>query len=255
MTEFSKAYVPFSVEENELTTKMSALDHQVDTGKNSPFPKSNFLYLIVGSVGSGKTTVALRLLKIPKEEGGFRKVYNRIYVVSPTAKYDDKWDRLIDEVDSDSNYYQECTDETIGDIIEKIEAFNEEWKDNKKHRGKTPSSLVIIDDCVDAFTKKKKSKLDKLVLTLRHLKTTVFIMSQKLNAIPTLIRAQARCITFFPTINRREEQTFYNEINIDEELFKRIMDFCSTGDDHPFLHVKLGEGRPIFFRKYNRILL
>ena len=239
----------FKTETNALTTKMSALDHQVDTGKNAPFPKSNFLYLIVGSVGSGKTTVALRLLKIPKEDGGFRKAFHRIYVVSPTAKYDDKWDRLINEVDEDGNYYQECTDESIGDIIDKIEVFNEE---NKK---KNPSSLVIIDDCVDSFTNRKKSKLDKLILTLRHLKTTVFLMSQKLNSIPTLIRAQARCITFFPTINRREEQTFYNEINIDEDLFKKIMEFCSTGDDHPFLHVKLGEGRPIFFRKYNRILL
>jgi hypothetical protein len=239
----------FKTETNALTTKMTALDHQVDTGKNAPFPKSNFLYLVVGSVGSGKTTVALRLLKIPKEDGGFRKAYNRIYVVSPTAKYDDKWDRLINEVDEDGNYYTECTDDTIGDIIDKIEMFNEE---NKK---KNPSSLVIIDDCVDSFTNRKKSKLDKLILTLRHLKTTVFLMSQKLNSIPTLIRAQARCITFFPTINRREEQTFYNEINIDEDLFKKIMEFCSTGDDHPFLHVKLGEGRPIFFRKYNRILL
>jgi hypothetical protein len=239
----------FKTETNALTTKMSALDHQVDTGKNAPFPKSNFLYLIVGSVGSGKTTVALRLLKIPKEDGGFRKAFHRIYVVSPTAKYDDKWDRLINEVDEDGNYYQECTDESIGDIIDKIEVFNEE---NKK---KNPSSLVIIDDCVDSFTNRKKSKLDKLILTLRHLKTTVFLMSQKLNSIPTLIRAQARCITFFPTINRREEQTFYNEINVDEDLFKKIMEFCSTGDDHPYLHVKIGEGRPIFFRKYNRILL
>jgi AAA+ ATPase superfamily predicted ATPase len=107
----------FSVEENELTSKMTALDHQVDAGKNSPFPKSNFLYLIIGSVGSGKTTVALRLLNITKEDGGFRKAYNRIYVVSPTAKYDDKWDRLINEVDDDENYSPECTDETIGDII------------------------------------------------------------------------------------------------------------------------------------------
>jgi hypothetical protein len=237
----------FKTETNALTSKMTALDHQVDTGKNAPFPKSHFLYLIVGGIGSGKTTTALRLLKIPKEDGGFRKAYHTIYVVSPTAKYDDKWDRLINEVDQDGNYYTECNDETMGEIIDKIEASNE--------KNKGASSLVIIDDCVDSFTNRKKSKLDKLILTLRHLKTTVFLMSQKLNSIPTLIRAQARCITFFPTINRREEQTFYNEINVDEELFKKIMDFCSTGDDHPFLHVKLGEGRPIFFRKYNRILL
>jgi hypothetical protein len=237
----------FKTETNALTSKMTALDHQVDTGKNAPFPKSHFLYLIVGGIGSGKTTTALRLLKIPKEDGGFRKAYHTIYVVSPTASYDDKWDRLINEVDEDGNYYKECTDETMGEIIDKIEASNE--------KNKGASSLVIIDDCVDSFTNRKKSKLDKLILTLRHLKTTVFLMSQKLNSIPTLIRAQARCITFFPTINRREEQTFYNEINVDEELFKKIMDFCSTGDDHPFLHVKLGEGRPIFFRKYNRILL
>lgn len=245
----------FETTPHELTTEMKALDHQVDTGRNAPFPKSHFLYLIVGGIGSGKTTTALRLLKIPKEHGGYRKVFHRIYVVSPTAKYDDKWDRLIHEVDEDGNYYTECTDETIGEIIDKIEAFNEDWKEDPKHKGQPPSNLVIIDDCVDAFTNRKKSKLDKLILTLRHLKTTVFLMSQKLNAIPTLIRAQARCITFFPTINRREEQTLYNEINVDEELFKRIMDFCSTGDDHPFLHVKLGEGRPIFFRKYDRILL
>jgi len=237
----------FKTETNALTSKMTALDHQVDTGKNAPFPKSHFLYLIVGGIGSGKTTTALRLLKIPKEDGGFRKAYHTIYVVSPTARYDDKWDRLINEVDQDGNYYTECNDETMGEIIDKIEASNE--------KNKGASSLVIIDDCVDSFTNRKKSKLDKLILTLRHLKTTVFLMSQKLNSIPTLIRAQARCITFFPTINRREEQTFYNEINVDEELFKKIMDFCSTGDDHPFLHVKLGEGRPIFFRKYNRILL
>jgi SpoVK/Ycf46/Vps4 family AAA+-type ATPase len=237
----------FKTETNALTSKMTALDHQVDTGKNAPFPKSHFLYLIVGGIGSGKTTTALRLLKIPKEDGGFRKAYHTIYVVSPTASYDDKWDRLINEVDEDGNYYKECTDETMGEIIDKIEASNE--------KNKGASSLVIIDDCVDSFTNRKKSKLDKLILTLRHLKTTVFLMSQKLNSIPTLIRAQARCITFFPTINRREEQTFYNEINVDEELFKKVMDFCSTGDDHPFLHVKLGEGRPIFFRKYNRILL
>jgi hypothetical protein len=245
----------FPVEKNKLSDELKALDNQVDLGKGQPFPKSNFLYLIVGGVGSGKTSLGLGLLKIKKEDGGFRKAFNKIYVVSPTAKYDDKWDKLIQEVDDEGNYYTECTDETIGDIIDKLEEYNEEWKEDEKNEGKKPSSLVIIDDCVDSFSKRQKNKLNKLILTLRHLKTSVWIMSQKLNAIPQLIRAQARAISFFPTLNRREEETLINEINIDDGLFKRLIDFSGNGDDHPFLHVKLGGGKPVFFRKFDRIKL
>lgn len=245
----------FQIIKNPLSDELKALDHQVDLGKGKPFPKSHFLYLIVGGVGSGKTSLALNLLKIKKEDGGFRKAFNVIYVVSPTAKYDDKWDKLIQEVDEEGNYYQECNDETIGEIIEKLEEYNEEFKQDKKNKDKKPSSLVIIDDCVDAFSKRQKNKLNKLILTLRHLKTSVWIMSQKLNAIPQLIRAQARCISFFPTLNRREEETLINEINIDEELFKKLIGFAGDGPDHPFLTIKLGEGKPQFFRKYDRITL
>jgi hypothetical protein len=244
----------FQTEKNKLSDELKALDHQVDLGgKKSPFPKSNFLYLIIGGVGSGKTSLALNLLKISKDEGGYRKVFNRIYVVSPTAKYDPKWDKLIQEVDEEGNYYNECNDETIGEIIEKLEEYNENFMENPKNKGLKPNSLVIIDDCVDAFSKKQKNKLNKLILTLRHLKTSVWIMSQKLNAIPQLIRAQARAVSFFPTLNRREEETLINEINIDDSLFKRLIDFAGNGDDHPFLHVLIGDGKPRFFRKFDLI--
>lgn len=244
----------FETDKNALTDRLKALDHQVDIGKGKPFPNSHFLYIIVGGVGSGKTTLGLSLLKIKAEDGGFRKKYNQIYVVSPTAKYDPKWDKLIQEVDEEGNYYKECTDETIGEIIDKLESYNEEWKEDHK-KDEKPSSLVIIDDSVDAFTKRQKNKLNKLVLTLRHLKASVWIMTQKLNAVPQLIRAQARCISFFPTLNRREEETLINEINIDDTLFKKLIGFAGDGDDHPFLHIKLGEGKPQFFRKFDKIRL
>ena len=245
----------FEITTNPITDELKALDHQVDLGKDSPFPKSNFLYLLVGGVGSGKTTLCLNLLKIDKEKGGFRKAFNRIYVVSPTAKYDDKFSRLIDEVSAEGNYYDECNDETIGEIIDNLEAYNEMFKRDKKNKGKKPSSLVILDDCISEFSRKRMSKLAKLVLTLRHLKTSVFIMSQKLVSIPPLIRAQARAISFFPTLNRKEEQALVNEINIDEDLFHRLITFASEGPDHPFLHIKLGEGKPVFFKKFDKITL
>lgn len=244
----------FGLKKNALSDELKALDHQVDLGKGKPFPNSNHLYLIVGGVGSGKTSLALNLLRINQEDGGFRKKFNRIYVISPTARYDmDKWGRLLDEVDAEGNYYTECNDDTIEDIIDKLEEYNEEWALSKK-KGK-PSSLVIIDDCVDAFSRRQKNKLNKLVLTLRHLKTSVWIMTQKLNAVPQLIRAQARCISFFPTLNRREEETLINEINIDDGMFKKLIEFAGSGDDHPFLHIKIGDGKPQFFRKFDAIVL
>ena len=56
----------FETEHNKLSDELKALDHQVDLGKGKPFPNSHFLYLIIGGVGSGKTTMGLSLLKIKK---------------------------------------------------------------------------------------------------------------------------------------------------------------------------------------------
>ena len=258
----------FKLEENEISKHLKPLDHQVNLNHNAPFPSSNFLYLCCGGIGSGKSTIVLNLLELDKSIGGFKKAFNRIYVVSPTSNQDGKFSRLIEEVSEDGNYFDECTNDNISEIMEKIKAFNEKFvsdqeKENDKLKAKhkkpkkieIPSSLVIIDDCADSFSKKRNNKLNKLVLTLRHLKTSVFILSQKLNAIPPIIRGQARCITFFPTLNSKEEQTLIDEINIDKALFKRLIDYCSQGEDHPFLHIKLGQGQPLFFKKFDRIMV
>lgn len=247
----------FKTEHNKLTDAVKPLDSQVNLNMYQPFPSSHFLYCCCGGIGAGKSSIILNLLDLDKSKGGFRRAFNKIYVISPTASQDSKFARLIEEVESDGNFYEECDDEAVEEIMDKIKYFNDDFKSQKKNKGKEPSSLLIVDDCADQFSKKRKNKLNRFVLTLRHLKCSVFILSQKLNAIPPIIRAQARAITFFPTLNSKEEQCLIDEINIDKDLFRRLIDFCTAGDEHAhnFLHIKLGHGKPIFFKKFDRIVI
>jgi polyhydroxyalkanoate synthesis regulator phasin len=241
----------FSTEASPLTQAVKALDNQVNLNKDMPFPASHFLWICSGGLGSGKSTIVLNMLNLSHKKDGFRQRFQKIYMISPTATQDDKFSKLIGEVEKDGNLFEDTEDDTIEEIMARVKAHNEEMKEE----GKEGSSLLLIDDCADQFSKRKKSKLNKLILCLRHLKLSVFILTQRFREIPPIIRCQCRAITWFPTLNDKENQCLIDEISIGSTLFKQLIDFAGKGEDHPFLHIKMGHGMPIFFRKFDRIIL
>ena len=115
---------------------------------------------ITGGIGSGKSTIVLNMLNLSHKKDGFRQRFQKIYMISPTASQDDKFSKLIGEVEKDGNLFEDTDDDTIEEIMTRVKAHNEEMKEE----GKEGSSLLLIDDCADQFTKRKKSKLNKLVL-------------------------------------------------------------------------------------------
>lgn len=227
---------------HSLTNLIKPLDKQF-IGSNSPLPKNQYnIWCIFGSRGSGKSTLLLNSLN---HKEFYKNYFDNIYLISPTAQRDLKFELLCEELKNDNKCFTSCDEEIIKDIMEEIKTFNDSWNYKKKKR--EPRSLIIFDDCLHALPKtSSKSVIHELITTNRHLKTSIFITSQKFKALNTLIRANCDIISFFTSNNINEKKAFCDEYSIDEEL---LNDICQKNND--FIHITFCSGRKLIFDKFD----
>lgn len=204
-----------------------------DTYNHSDDPlllqNKNSVYIISGRKGAGKSTLFMNLLQ---SKQAYRKRFENIFLISPTAKNDTKLKKLVKELEEDNKYFDTFSEDLIKNILEQIEEDNDE--NDYKHR-----HLICLDDCVLDLSKKKSSILNKLVIMSRHNNITLLILTQKYNAIPTIIRSNADLITFFNSLNKKEIQTLQEDINISSDLFKHVYNIACMTKDRGFLHINL----------------
>jgi len=202
------------------------------------------VYIISGRRGAGKSTLALSLLN---SKLAFKKRFENIFLISPTARSDKKFSKLVKELEDDDTpkFYEQLSDSVIENIIEIVKADNEENKKKNLH-------CLILDDCVLDLPKSKTSLFNKLIITSRHHNVTIIIISQKYNALPPIIRANADLISFFPSLNTREIETFQEDINISKPLFYEIYNACSKSQND-FLHCNLLSFPPKFFCRFKEL--
>lgn len=232
----------FEIQKNELSMKIRPLDKQRKPSMDA-YPKNSgyYLWVISGNKGSGKTTtwynVILHHLK------GY---YDNIYLISTTAKNDDKLKELIDELGEEEKIYTECSPKVVSDILERLQ---EAVDDGAKH------NLVIFDDCIHTLPKatQKNSAFNRLITTMRHYKTDVWITTQSYLKLNTIVRSNMDLFSLFHTNNKKELKNVMEDLAIDEDLFEKLYNFATQ--DNSFLHVSFANGKPLFFKKFDRILI
>lgn len=222
-----------------LTRLITPFDSQIKKS-DEPLPKDAYvIWTIYGMKGSGKSTLLLNSLS--KKEF-YKNYFDCIYLISPTASKDKKFDKLINELDEDNRYFSKCDENTLMEIIERIKAFNMNYKKKKE-----PHNLIILDDCIHALPKStQKSTLHELVTTCRHLKTCIFITSQKFKCLNPLIRTNADIISFFTSHNEGEKKAFCDEYGINETLLESV---CERNTD--FLHITFTSGQKKLYDKFD----
>ena len=228
---------------NNLSEIVKALDNTYSPSSDPLLlHNKSAVYVISGRRGAGKSTLALSLLN---SKLAYRKRFKNIFLISPTARSDKKFSKVVKELDEDGKFFEELNEENIFHILDIVKADNQEHDKKNLH-------CLVLDDCVLDLPKRKSSILNKLVIESRHHNMTLLILSQKYNLISTIIRANMDLISFFPSLNNKEVSTFQEDLNISKDLFYQMYNLA-TDKPNDFLHVNLLSFPPKFYKKFELI--
>ena len=166
--------------------------------------------LISGITGCGKTHFVLDLL-----ETEYKKKFDYIIIVCPTFQYNKTYNRKF--IMSDPNIIPITVDDRLNDVLGKL---IQEFKDNKEQ------TLIIVDDCANLYDAKlKATALTKLAFHGRHLNLSVWVLTQKYNAIVKDFRENIRMLVLFYDKDKESREAAFkeNDIGIDSHEKNEIV--------------------------------
>lgn len=272
---------------NPLTEDLVPLDSQVKI-TDEPLPSvGNHSWVICGRKGTGKSSLLLNALTSKKSPWCCKKSFDNVFLCSQSAGKDDKFADMVEELAEEGHFHSTFNEKILSDIEDEIRTFNQQYKDdlaeykmNKEATGRgyytrvvgkdrngkdllkkfykerlLPRHLIILDDCINLLPRSTaNSKINDLYTNHRHLKASIITTSQVYNKLSTAIRRNADMLSLFRTENAQEYDAISGDWCIDPKTFNQVWDFA-TAEPHSFLHVQVCGPRPIFFKKFNRILM
>lgn len=160
-----------------------------------------------------------------------RKVFNEIWIVSPTVFLQPAWTQLHPE--GIKVFNSEITPRVLTKIV--------------SHRKNHPeiSVLLILDDCGKVLPTRE---LAQLFYLSRHLKLACVFLCQKITSCPTEVRSQVDCFISFSNTALREKQALWKEVGKNDfNTFVKEFEEATSQPYGTFVCSMQG-GRPFYFR-------
>lgn len=216
--------------------------------------KSGFLFLISGASGSGKTTLLTSLMSAKPINGvrqGYRKVFDKIIVISPTlgkaSLKRDPFSKL-----PKSQMFDTFSVGSMTEVNKLIDGYLEEGL----------HTCVIFDDVgADLRSSRElEGMLKAFVMNRRHRNVSCFITTQKFTDFPTGVRANASCVVIFKPKTMLERDAITTDLMPwKREQVNALFDYVfskSPDDRRSFLYVDLSldhSGDFLFYKRFNRL--
>ena len=219
------------------------VDTKLVERSTAPFANRHSLSVFSGAPGSGKSTLAIgALLSKSFLAGAFDRVYVFIPLESMQSMRDNPFsdlpeDRIRHEVDADT-----------------LESLQRELRENS---AKGMNSLVLIDDFASDLKRKEVARVLKtIVLNRRHLRTSVWLITQGLILLPLDLRKVITTLHLFKPSSQKESTLVFNEFNLpfSKDEWRKLQTFVFR-DKHDFLTIRVDE--PIqesLYRNFNKII-
>ena len=208
----------------------------------------NFVSLVVGAAGTGKTSIVTSLVT-SKKKGckAYRQQFEDVILNIPRSSLRSIRGDPYKTID-DENIYDDLDEEFLDYVLEKAE-------ENSSQGYRT---LVVIDDGSSKL-KANKVIIDKLTLMVhkhRHLALSMFILVQDLVSVPLGIRKNISQLFYFKPSNEKSNIIFRDEFmglfTKDETNSILKFVFKKKGD---FLNIKL-QAEPVeYYRNFNKLII
>ena len=270
---------------NPLSDDIAPLDSQVVISED-PLPKiGSHSWLICGKPGTGKSTLLLGAITSKKSNWYAKKSFDNLFLCSPSAEKDTKFEGMVDELNSEGHYWNTFNESILQNILDEIDEFNDQYKADcsewiknkelgepyytrevgKRRDGKPlvkkifverelPRHLLILDDVVNLLPKSTQtSKINDLYCNHRHKKLCIITVSQVYNKLNPIIRRGSNMMSVFHTDNKKEYEALESDLSVDNDHFKKVYDFA-TDKMNSFLHIQLCGARPLYFKKFDKIV-
>jgi len=202
-----------------------------------PLPNCPFFMAIIGSAGSGKTSMMVNLLT---SEQAYKKVFHSVHIVMPSHSVASLKKNIFK---THPRMHDELTYGVLDDILESVKEDAEE-----KY-----NSLLILDDVTASLKNKElQTLLKRTIYNRRHYRLSIMILVQSYNAMPLSIRKTISHFISYKPRNKKEFTAIFEElIFLDKDEGEALTRFVF---DIPYAFLYVDVNTNSLYKKFERII-
>jgi len=202
--------------------------------------RNGMIYLLVGSGGSGKTSLLLNQFR---RGGAYHKKFHHLYLFTPAISFASVKDHPFEKHDK---VQHELTRNTLEDLYEELKDRKEEHDDDDEME----YNCVVIDDMASTLKEKDVQKLlNTMLIKARHFNTCFIFTLQSYLYMPKMLRKQTTYATIFKPKNREEWNSINSELlQMKEDDAKKLYDYVFEKE---YSHLDIDTIENHLYRNFN----
>ena len=215
-------------------------------GINPNIPNRNgFIYALIGSPGSGKSSLLLSLFR---SKNYYKNKFNHIYLITPESSFLSVKDHPFE---NHNKVYHELTSEVLENIYNELVEIKKDCIDNNYE---IEHACVIIDDHASELKDKELIKsLKQLLIKSRHIGCSFIFTLQAYNLFPLVLRKLLTNVSLFKPKNKIELDSVRKElINLNEQDTQDLMNYVFSEE---YSHLDVDTNTNILRKNFNKLII
>ena len=197
----------------------------------------NHFTIIIGRQGQGKTSLAVQFVR-----DIMVNCYESIYLFMPDESRNDLENDIFGKNLKPEQIYNDLKSDDLDELYDILKSNKEQGE----------NSLVLIDDFQNIFKNKDIEKsLEKLVIKLRHINTTIILLQQNFGKLSKKLRSLVFNIICFDLGKEELQEIFDEVIKKNRSQYMDLLEFCFN-ESHDWICVNT-KSRKIY-KKFDEVV-